>query len=93
MTFYGQSKFAVALYAKELSRRLRRRAIAVNSGITGEYWSDCRVAEGNPLLNDSDLAKRLWQVSMQIIQRITNATRTDAGCSVIRREAHRTSIY
>src|SRR5277367_4199698 len=31
MTFYGQSKFAVALYAKELSRRLRRRAIAVNS--------------------------------------------------------------
>jgi NAD(P)-dependent dehydrogenase (short-subunit alcohol dehydrogenase family) len=31
MTFYGQSTFAVALYAKELSRRLRRRAIAVNS--------------------------------------------------------------
>src|SRR5258708_4350416 len=31
MTFYGHSKFAVALYAKELSRRLRRRAIAVNS--------------------------------------------------------------
>jgi WW domain-containing oxidoreductase len=143
MTFYGQSKFAVAIYAKELSRRLRRRAIAVNSlhpgavkgtglrkdvlfplrvvrstmqqltksagqraatgtllaaspcvaGITGEYWSDCRVAEGNPLLNDSELAKRLWQVSMQIVQRITNATRTDAGGSEIRREAHRTSIY
>jgi WW domain-containing oxidoreductase len=143
MTFYGQSKFAVAMYAKELSRRLRRRAIAVNSlhpgaakwtglrkdvllplrvvratvqqfmksagqraatgvllaaspcvaGITGEYWSDCQVAEGNPLLNDSELAKRLWQVSMQIVRRITNATRTDAGCSVIRREVHRTSIY
>ena len=31
LTFYGQSKFAVALYAKELSRRLRGRAIAVNS--------------------------------------------------------------
>ena len=95
LTFYGQSKLAVALYAKELSRRLRRRAIAVNSlhsgaskgsgarkdlflplqvvrsmvqlfmksvgqraatgallaaspcvtGITGEYWSDCQVAE------------------------------------------------
>ena len=30
-TFYGQSKFAVALYAKELSRRLQRRAITVNS--------------------------------------------------------------
>jgi len=103
MTFYGQSKFAVALYAKELSRRLRRRGIAVNSlhpgatqgtvgqraatgallaaspcvtGITGEYWSDCKVAEGNPLLNDSELAKRLWQVSMQIVARITSVTKT-----------------
>jgi WW domain-containing oxidoreductase len=135
MTFYGQSKFAVALYAKELSRRLHRRAIAVNSldpgaskgtgirkdlflplrvmrsglqpfmksagqraatgallaaspcvtGITGEYWSDCQIAEGNPLLNDSELAKRLWQVSMQLVERIKNATRTSAG--VIRREA------
>jgi WW domain-containing oxidoreductase len=129
MTFYGQSKFAVALYAKELSRRLRRRAIAVNSlhpgatvstsmreylllplrvvrstvrqfmksvgqraatgallaasprvtGITGEYWSDCQVAKGNPLLDDGDLAQRLWQVSMQIIARIANGTRTSAG--------------
>jgi len=129
MTFYGQSKFAVALYAKELSRRLRRRVIAVNSlhpgaakgaglrkdlllplrvvrstmqqfmksvgqraataallaaspcvaGITGEYWSDCQVAKGNPLLNDRELAKRLWQVSMQIVERITNATRSNAG--------------
>jgi WW domain-containing oxidoreductase len=134
-TFYGQSKFAVALYAKELSRRLRRRAIAVNSlhpggskgmgvrqdlllplrmarstvrlfmrsvgqraatgallaasphvtGITGEYWSDCQVAEGNPLLNDGALARRLWQVSMQIVERITNATRISAG--VMQREA------
>ena len=137
MTFYGQSKFAVALYAKELSRRLRRRAIAVNSlhpgasrvtgvrhnlllplrvvrstvqlfmkstgqraataallaasprvmGITGEYWSDCQVAEGNPLLNDSELAKRLWQVSTQIVERITNATRTNTAGWLVGREA------
>ena len=136
MIFYGQSKFAVALYAKELSRRLRQRAIAVNSlhpgatkgtglrkdlllplrvvqstvqqfmksvgqraatiallaasprvtGITGEYWSDCQVAEGNPLLNDSELAKRLWQVSMQIVARIKSATRTNIGSGGIRRE-------
>ena len=134
-TFYGQSKFAVALYAKELSRRLQRRAITVNSlhpgglkrmavrqdlmlplrvvrstvqlfmrsvgqraatgallaasphvaGITGEYWSDCQVAEGNPLLNDGALARRLWQVSLQIIERISNATRSNAG--VMRRMA------
>jgi hypothetical protein len=56
------------------------------NGITGEYWSDCQVAEGNPLLNDGELAKRLWQVSMQIVQRITNATRTSAGGYLIRRE-------
>jgi WW domain-containing oxidoreductase len=137
MTFYGQSKFAVALYAKELSRRLRGRAIAVNSlhpgptkgtglrkdlfrplrmvrstlqqfmksvgrraataallaasprvtGITGECWSDCQIAEGNPLLNDSELGKRLWQVSMQIVRRITNATPTESGGHLMRREA------
>jgi WW domain-containing oxidoreductase len=137
MIFYGQSKFAVALFAKELSRRLSRRAIAVNSlhpgaargtslrkdlllplrvvrstvqrfmkpvgqraatgallaaspcaaGITGEYWSDCQVAVGNPLLNDSELAKRLWQVSMQIVERIRSATRTNAAGWVDRHEA------
>ena len=135
MTFYGQAKLAVALYAKELSRRLRRRAIAVNSlhpgatkgaglrkdlfrplrvvrstvqhfmksagqraataallaaspsvaGITGEYWSDCQIAVGNPLLNDIELGKRLWQVSMQIVQRIINATRTNSGGYLIPR--------
>ncbi len=115
--FYGQSKFAMALYAKELSRRLQNRGIAVNSvhpgatrgtrlnqhlrqplallqsiaaifmrsaergaatqallaaspsvsGISGEYWADCRVAEGHPLLNDTDLALRLWEVSEGIV--------------------------
>jgi NAD(P)-dependent dehydrogenase (short-subunit alcohol dehydrogenase family) len=117
MAFYGQSKFAVALYAKELSRRLHEHGIAVNSlhpgatrgtglhrnlriplrvalstmqlfmksagqgaatqallaaspqvtGITGEYWSDCQIAVGNPLLNDSNLAKHLWKVSTEIV--------------------------
>ena len=56
------------------------------TGITGEHWSDCQIAEGNPLWNDSELAKRLWQVSIQIIERITNATRNFGG-GVIRREA------
>lgn len=117
LRFYGQSKLAVALYAKELSHRLRARRIAVNSlhpgttrgtglyrnfalskrmpmlaaqlfakstsqgaatqvflagsprvaGITGEYWSNCRIASGNPLLSDRDLSRRLWRVSEQII--------------------------
>jgi len=114
--FYGQSKLAAALYAKELSRRLAGRGIAVNSvhpgvtkgthllkylrwpwnvilsaaklfmrntqrgaatqallaasprvaGISGEYWADCQIAEGSPLLTDDGLARRLWEVSEHI---------------------------
>ena len=105
--FYAQSKLANALYAKELSRRLDGRGIAVNSadpgaartklnrrfatrlfaktaaqaaatlallaaspraaGITGEYWRDCKISEGNALLDDAALAARLWSVSQQIL--------------------------
>ena len=117
--FYAQSKLANALFARELSRRLSGRGIAVNSldpgathgtghdrnaawplrfarsaarmfmksapqgaatqallaaspqvsGITGEYWSNCRIAPGNRLLDDVDLAGRLWQVSEDIVAR------------------------
>jgi WW domain-containing oxidoreductase len=117
--FYGQSKLANALFAKELARRLSARGIAVNSvhpgatrstglnkhvslpfkialsaaqwfmksaprgaatqallaanpgvsGITGEFWSNCQIASGNPLLEDDDLAKRLWEVSDDILAR------------------------
>ena len=111
-TFYGQSKLANALYAMELSRRLRGRGIAVNaadpgaartrintgyfarlfakspaqaaatqaflaaspraSGVTGEYWSDCAVSHGTPLLRDAALAGRLWQVSDDIVSRASS---------------------
>jgi WW domain-containing oxidoreductase len=117
--FYGQSKLANALHAKELSRRLAPRGIAVNSlhpgatrgtnlqkslslplrlahsaarwfmksvrqgaatqallaasprvaGISGEYWENCRIAAGNPLLQDTGLANRLWDVSQELVVR------------------------
>jgi WW domain-containing oxidoreductase len=118
-TFYGQAKFATALYAKELSRRLACCGVAVNSfhtgvakeqgsnrirrialsilmtrarlwmisaaqiaatpallaasprvvGVTGEYWSGCRISKGNPMLGNTELANRLWDTSAQIITR------------------------
>src|ERR1700676_2104975 len=119
--FYGQSKLANALFAKELSRRLIARGIAVNalhpgaargtglnknltlplrialaaakpflksaprgaatqallaaspqvSGITGEFWANCQIAKGNPLLEDRELAARLWAVSQNTVSRHT----------------------
>jgi WW domain-containing oxidoreductase len=36
-------------------------------GISGKYWADCRIAEGNKLLDDKDLADRLWSSSASII--------------------------
>jgi WW domain-containing oxidoreductase len=121
--FYGQSKLANALFAKELSRRLGHRGIAVNSlhpgatrgtrlnrslsrplkivlsaaqlfmksaprgaatqallaasprvsGITGEYWCNCRIAAGNPLLDDAALAERLWETSHEIVARFSHS--------------------
>ena len=76
---------------KALGQRAATAALLAASpsvtGITGECWSDCQIAEGNPLLNDTELGKRLWQVSMRIVRRITDATRTESGGHLIRREA------
>jgi WW domain-containing oxidoreductase len=35
-------------------------------GITGEYWLDCQISGSSPLFRDAGLARRLWDVSVQI---------------------------
>ena len=35
-------------------------------GITGEYWLDCQLSGSSPLSRDAGLARRLWDVSVQI---------------------------
>jgi NAD(P)-dependent dehydrogenase (short-subunit alcohol dehydrogenase family) len=39
------------------------------SGISGEYWSNCKISRGNALLQDIALARRLWAVSQDILER------------------------
>lgn len=117
--FHRQSKLANALYAKELSRRLKTRGIAVNcvdpgkvrpttmakqwsivrrlaqlaarpflrspaqgaatssllaaspsvAGLSGEHWRYCKVEPGNPLIEDRELASRLWDICADIVAR------------------------
>jgi NAD(P)-dependent dehydrogenase (short-subunit alcohol dehydrogenase family) len=52
------------------------------SGITGEHWSNCRITQGSALLQDTALARRLWDVSQEILDR----ERRTAG-SILQRAA------
>jgi WW domain-containing oxidoreductase len=59
------------LFKKNARRAAATQALLAASprvtGITGELWADCRIAEGPALLGDVDLAKRLWEVSEGIV--------------------------
>jgi WW domain-containing oxidoreductase len=59
-------------------------------GITGEYWSDCQIAEGNPLLADVGLARRLWDASERIVASIA-AAKTNSPKEAARQVVHRRS--
>jgi len=41
-------------------------------GVSGEYWSDCAISPGSPLLEDPVLARRLWEVSDEIVGRASS---------------------
>ncbi len=39
------------------------------SGVTGEHWSDCKISQSDFLLQDTVLARHLWDVSQEIVDR------------------------
>ncbi|KAI3815807.1 hypothetical protein L1987_15489 [Smallanthus sonchifolius] len=72
---YGQSKLANILHTNELTRRLKGAAttcyVALHpqvKGVSGAYFSDSNLAKTTELAKDIDLAKRLWDFSMNLIK-------------------------
>jgi WW domain-containing oxidoreductase len=59
------------LFAKTAARAAATQALLAASpevsGITGECWSNCNIVAGNALLRDTVLARRLWDVSQEIL--------------------------
>ncbi|HEY2529951.1 MAG TPA: SDR family NAD(P)-dependent oxidoreductase [Xanthobacteraceae bacterium] len=65
--------FLERLFAKTPAQAAATQALLAASpqvsGISGEYWSNCRVSQGNALLQDIVLARRLWDASQDILER------------------------
>jgi WW domain-containing oxidoreductase len=82
------------LFMKSAAQRAATAALLAASplvaGISGEYWSNCRITHGNPRLADEVLAKRLWDTSEQIVAAIgaANVSRTAPGCDPRRLAMH-----
>jgi WW domain-containing oxidoreductase len=61
------------LFAKTAARAAATQALLAASpeasGITGEHWTNCKVSPGGDLLQDTVLARRLWDVSQEILDR------------------------
>jgi WW domain-containing oxidoreductase len=61
------------LFAKSAAQAAATQVLLAASprtaGVTGEFWSDCAITPGSPLLQDLVLARRLWDVSDEIIAR------------------------
>jgi WW domain-containing oxidoreductase len=65
--------FFVRLFAKSAAQAAATQALLAASpeasGITGEYWSNCKISQGSALLQDTVLSRRLWDVSQEILDR------------------------
>jgi WW domain-containing oxidoreductase len=65
--------FFARLFAKTAAQAAATQALLAASpeasGITGEYWSNCKISQGSPLLENTVLARRLWDVSQEMLER------------------------
>ncbi len=65
--------FFARLFSKTAAQAAATQALLAASpeasGISGEYWSNCKISKGNALLQDTVLAERLWDVSQDILDR------------------------
>ena len=65
------------LFMKSAAQRAATAALLAASplaaGISGEYWSNCQITHGNPLLADEILAKRFWETSERTVTAIRAA--------------------
>jgi WW domain-containing oxidoreductase len=66
--------FAARLFAKTAPQAAATQALLAASpqaaGTTGEYWHNCKIAKGNALLDDTALASRLWNISLETLERL-----------------------
>lgn len=74
------------LFAKSAAQAAATQALLAASpeaaGISGEYWANCKISQGNALLQDSALARRLWDVSQDMLER-----RRRSGSAALQRAA------
>ncbi|PKI54006.1 short-chain dehydrogenase TIC 32, chloroplastic-like isoform X3 [Punica granatum] len=70
---YGQSKLANILHAKGLARLLKGAAttcyVALHprvAGVSGEYFADSNIGKPSNLARDANLAKKLWNFSINL---------------------------
>jgi WW domain-containing oxidoreductase len=65
------------LFMKSAAQRAATAALLAASplaaGISGEYWSNCQITHGNPLLADEILAKRFWETCERTVTAIRAA--------------------
>jgi WW domain-containing oxidoreductase len=65
--------FFARLLAKSAAQGAATQALLAASPeairISGEYWSNCKISQGHALLQNTVLARRLWDVSQEIVDR------------------------